>query len=391
MGTQNNVVVRPGDQSLCWVEIMSLVRLCRTVALSLSLALLPWVAIAKADEAPKIQIAILLDSSNSMDGLIDQTRSQLWNVVNALTDVRKDGKVPEFEVALYHYGNDFLPPEEGYNRQLTNFTPELDLVSEKLFEIQTNGGQEYSGWAIQSAVRQLAWDGDRDNFRVIFIAGNEPFNQGKVPWRKAVHLAKQGDIIVNTIYCGGAESGERSLWVAGANAALGENFNIDQDRPVIVQSSPFDDDIRVLNDRLNNTYIPYGGEGARGLERQLEQDLNAGAAIVTRGTSKSSVYYRNESWDLLDAVSGEAVNLSELSDAELPPALQGLTLEEKEEYIATTQTERDTIQQQIRALTEQREAYIRSLPVDDGEMNTLDYAMIQALREQLSRKGFVLD
>ena len=31
---------------------------------------------------PKIQAAILLDVSNSMDGLIDQAKNQLWNMVN---------------------------------------------------------------------------------------------------------------------------------------------------------------------------------------------------------------------------------------------------------------------------------------------------------------------
>lgn len=120
-----------------------------------------------AAEKPTIQIAILLDSSNSMDGLIDQTRRQLWTVVNALTDVRKDGEIPDLEVALYHYGNDSLPPDEGFNRQLTDFTTELDGVSEALFTIRTNGGQEYSGWVIQDAINQLNWIATRrlsDNF-----------------------------------------------------------------------------------------------------------------------------------------------------------------------------------------------------------------------------------
>jgi hypothetical protein len=31
---------------------------------------------------PTVQIAILLDTSNSMDGLIGQAKTQLWNVVN---------------------------------------------------------------------------------------------------------------------------------------------------------------------------------------------------------------------------------------------------------------------------------------------------------------------
>ncbi|OKH17498.1 VWA domain-containing protein [[Limnothrix rosea] IAM M-220] len=368
---------------------MSLSRLFRTAALSLSFVLMPWVAIA--EEKPTIQLAILLDSSNSMDGLIDQTRSQIWTVVNALTDVRKDGQVPNFEVALYHYGNDSLPSYEGFNRQLTDFTPELDNVSEKLFEIQTNGGQEYSGWVIKSAVNQLTWEDDSDDFRAIFIAGNEPFDQGKVGWQEAIALARAEDIIVNTIYCGSAENRERALWAEGAEIASGANFNINQDRAVIVRPSPYDDDIRALNDKLNSTYIPYGDDGVRGLNRQIQQDVNAGAAIVTRGSSKSSAYYRNASWDLVDALEEEAVDLATLPEEALPLSLQGLTLEEKESYIQGVEAERQETQAQIRALTEQREAYLRNLPVDEDVTDTLEYAMIQSLREQLARKGFVLE
>lgn len=343
------------------------------------------------EEQPTIQIAILLDSSNSMDGLIDQTRQQLWNVVNALADVRKDGKVPTLEVALYHYGNDSLPYSEGFNRQLTDFTTELDGVSEELFNIRTNGGQEYSGWVIESAVQQLNWVEDDDDFRAIFIAGNEPFDQGKVPWAEAVTLASRNGILVNTIYCGSAESSERSLWAEGAELASGANFNINQDRAVVVQESPYDDEIRLLNDRLNTTYIPYGDSGVRGLTRQLEQDMNSGAAIVTRGASKSSAYYRNSSWDLVDAFDEGAVDLATLDEEALPEELQGLSLEKKEEYIAATQAERAAIQAQIRELTAKREDYIRKLPTDDpNPQDTLDYAMIQALRTQLAKKGFVL-
>ena len=86
-------------------SMQKLTRILFATALTLSIFCYPTAAFAKA----KIQIAILLDSSNSMDGLIDQTRTQLWQIVNFLTKVTKDGEVPELEVALYHYGNDTLP------------------------------------------------------------------------------------------------------------------------------------------------------------------------------------------------------------------------------------------------------------------------------------------
>ena len=39
--------------------------------------------------APRVQIALLLDTSSSMNGLIDQARSQLWSVVNEFAAARR--------------------------------------------------------------------------------------------------------------------------------------------------------------------------------------------------------------------------------------------------------------------------------------------------------------
>jgi hypothetical protein len=42
-----------------------------------------------AGQRPRVQLALLLDTSNSMDGLIDQARSQLWSVVNQFAAARR--------------------------------------------------------------------------------------------------------------------------------------------------------------------------------------------------------------------------------------------------------------------------------------------------------------
>ncbi|MBK9013028.1 MAG: hypothetical protein IPM82_02505 [Saprospiraceae bacterium] len=47
-----------------------------------------------------IQVALLLDTSGSMDGLIEQAKSQLWKILNELNRMRKNGEVPDLEVAL---------------------------------------------------------------------------------------------------------------------------------------------------------------------------------------------------------------------------------------------------------------------------------------------------
>jgi hypothetical protein len=343
---------------------------------------------------PKIQIAILLDSSNSMDGLIDQTRYQLWNIVNALTNVTKNGEVPMLEVALYHYGNDSIPSSEGHLRLLTGFTPELDLISEKLFAIQTNGGQEYAGWVIQSAINQLEWSQSTDNFRAIFIAGNEPFNQGSVDWKDAVNLAERNQILVNTIYCGEAESEERSLWAQGAQVGQGNHFNINHHQEIVFIESPYDEEINRLNQEFNNTYIPYGEEGEIGQTRQATEDLNAmqqsPVGGATRGGSKISSYYRNSSWDLVDALEYDVVTLEELQADELPEIMREMTLEERADYVNSQRIKREQIKQQIQQLSEQRERYVEEQrAIAQAETaDSLDDVMIEILQNQLEAKGF---
>ncbi|MBE9163044.1 hypothetical protein [Tychonema sp. LEGE 06208] len=357
-------------------------------ALTLSILCFPTAAFAKA----KIQIAILLDSSNSMDGLIDQTRTQLWQIVNFLTKVTKDGEVPELEVAVYHYGNDSLPSSEGFVRLLTGFTPELDLVSEKLFSIKTNGGQEYAGWVIRSAMQELNWSKNQEDFRVIFIAGNEPFDQGPIVWTQSVNLAVKGDTIINTIYCGSAESQERQLWASGATVAKGSHFNINQNQVIVVIKSPYDDEISSWNTKLNQTYIPYGREGRVGQQRQEVEDSNAGRNLLMRGVSKASEYYDNASWDLLDALENGRVTLESLSDDALPEIMRVMNLTEKRAYVAGKKAERESIKKTIRDLSQKRTEYVeqqRQSSTNRGE-NTLDSVIIQSLRQQLAAKGFKL-
>ncbi len=103
------------------------------------------------EKKPLVQIAILLDTSGSMSGLIDQARAELWSIVNEFIFAERDGQQPELQVALYEYGKDSLAKEGGYIRQIVPFTTDLDKVSEELFALETNGGDEYCGWVIKEA------------------------------------------------------------------------------------------------------------------------------------------------------------------------------------------------------------------------------------------------
>ncbi|MEL6923766.1 MAG: hypothetical protein AAFO94_06930 [Bacteroidota bacterium] len=150
----------------------------------------------------RIQVALLLDTSNSMEGLVNQARSQLWKMVDALSEAEKDSLPPLLEIALYEYGKSRVSYADGYIRQVTPLTTDLDWVSKELFDLSITGSLEYCGWAIQNATGQLSWSNSEGDLRVIIIAGNEAFYQGEVPFREACDQAAEKGIVVNTIFCG---------------------------------------------------------------------------------------------------------------------------------------------------------------------------------------------
>jgi len=177
---------------------------------------------AAQNAAPLVQLAILLDNSGSMSGLIEQAKSELWRVVNDLTTARQNGKQPRLQVALYTYGD---PPP----RQLNALTDDLDKVSESLFAVSINGGSEHCGQVIQTASRELAWSPSPNDLKLIFIAGNEPFTQGPVDYRDACREAIAKGIMINTIHCG---DGIPDDWRDGAVLADGKAISINQNAQV---------------------------------------------------------------------------------------------------------------------------------------------------------------
>jgi hypothetical protein len=383
---------------------------CRAAS-ALTLLIAGWLGLAAAPadwetvdttippETPRVQIAILLDTSGSMSGLIDQAKTQLWKVVNEFATAERDGVRPELEVALYEYGKSSLASEEGYIRMILPLTRDLDAVSEELFALTTNGGDEYCGWVIQDAVTELQWSPGFDDLKAIFIAGNEPFTQGGVDFRGACSRAIGAGIIVNTIHCGSYEDGRSGLWHEGALLADGSYMNIDQNQALVHVDAPQDAEIARLGAELNATYIPFGAAGEASASRQEAQDSNAAAlapaVAAERAAFKASGHYSNAAWDLVDALDEgriEREELEDLDEGELPEALRGMTAEERLAYIEESGTRRAALQDEISRLNEERKQYIAEQMRAQSEAGaqTLDEAMIGAIREQAKERGFVL-
>ncbi|SDR67130.1 von Willebrand factor type A domain-containing protein [Formosa sp. Hel1_31_208] len=337
-----------------------------------------------------IKVALLLDTSNSMDGLIDQAKAQLWDIVNELSYAKCGDEKPNLQIALYEYGNDNLNSEEGYIRQVLAFSRDLDEISKQLFSLTTNGGNEYCGHVIQTALNQLNWGKNEDDLKLMFIAGNEPFTQGKINYQDATKQSYKKGVSVNTIFCGDYNQGITTYWKDGAERTNGDYMAINHNQATTHVATPYDDRILQLNHKLNKTYVAYGSVGRQKIALQTEQDTNAmdysEANAVSRTVSKSSHLYKNSTWDLVDAANEKGFKYEALKKDDLPKDLQEKSVAELKRYITKKGLEREQVQKEIKQLNEKRRLYIASQQKEND--NGLENAMIKAIKTQAKEKKY---
>ena len=349
---------------------------------------------------PAVDVAILLDTSNSMDGLIDQAKTQLWTIVQKFAQAEKDGKTPGLRVSVFEYGNSGLPASEGYIRQVVPLTDDLDKISEALFSLKTDGGDEYCGTVISEALKRLDWSDKDNSYKAIFIAGNEPFTQGSVDYRESCKSAIEKGVVINTIHCGNYDTGISTKWKDGADLAEGDYMNIDQDRKTVHIETPHDKIIIRLNSALNKTYLWYGRAEVRSRfsNNQIAQDRNAAEASpmssLSRAQSKGSSVYKNVGRDLVDTFEEDQSVVDELDDAELPDNMKQMTVEERKAHVMEQATARKEIQAKIKEATAARAKFIaakrKEMANASGEA-TLGDAMSAAVVRQLKSAGFKMN
>jgi hypothetical protein len=346
----------------------------------------------------KVQIAVLLDVSNSMDGLIGQAKAQLWNMVSVLGKATCNDVAPTVEIALYEYGRPTNDANAGYVKQINYFTRDLDEVSRNLFRLTTNGGDEYCGHVMYTSLTSLEWDANPDNYKVIFIAGNEDFLQGDISYTQACSEAKKKGVIINTIYCGDRTQGIREHWNLGSECGTGSFTNINQNAQVIDIPTPYDTILFQLNIQLNGTYIGYGRLGQGAMSKQAEVDkmnysLNKSAAAQRVAVKSKKQLYNNSNWDLVDASHDDAAMPEKVEMSTLPDSLKNKSRTELKQIVTAKSNERTAIQKEISAVSVKREAYInaeKARRAHGGNEQTLETEIEKIIRQQAKHYNLVI-
>lgn len=341
---------------------------------------------------PRVEVAILLDTSGSMSNLIDQARTRIWNIINNMAVSKRNGRVPDLRVALYQYGSSDVPSSQGHIRQVKSLTNDLDAVAEQLFALESGGSNEYCGMAIDQAVTNMNWS-EGNPYRAVFIAGNEPFTQGPVPYQDACRTAIQNGIMVNTIYCGKEKHGMEG-WENASRLADGSFFTINHNKELSSINAPMDDRIQELNQKLNNTLIPYGSSAEEGKKTVTELDRQSASTSsgsgAQRAVTKGNKQWSGGSWDLLEHVDSNDFSWENLDQSKLPERYQNLSMNKLKKKVQKLKSKRSHIKKKLRKLGKQRREYVAEKRSEPSE-ETFDSAMKQTLRKQMKNNGFTFD
>ncbi len=149
-----------------------------------------------------LQVVLLLDASGSMDQLLAAAADSMAMMVAVFNQSKLNGQKLRVNIGLVCYGQG---ENGGQAYKLSDFSMDERAMRKALEGRMADGAFESCGEAIDFAVENFEWNRrDREDvLKVIFIAGNESFDQGSVDYRAAIRKAKESNIIVNTVYCGG--------------------------------------------------------------------------------------------------------------------------------------------------------------------------------------------
>ncbi len=365
----------------------------RTALTALATLLLTFTA-SIAQETRPVDVVVMLDTSGSMENLLDATRARVWDVVNELGRMKP---TPELRVGLVSFGTDKATEDQGFIIQHLDLTDELDEVYAELMGLTIGGGTELVGRALNETLDGMSWSPEYNALRVVFVAGNESADQGVEDddFRIAARAARDRGIIVNALYAGNRDQGVVEKWHEIAQAGEGNFTAIDPSTGSIQIAAPQDDLLLELNGRLNTTYVPYGEKGQDGLANQIAQDSNASRLGVqscsSRIVAKGGALYNNASWDLVDKTLEEGFDWDALSLADLPEEMQSMTVDQSIEFVEAKRAQREGIQLEIQSASAAREVFVKQVIASRIGEAGLGEAMRKMIREQAMAMGFTCD
>ena len=209
----------------------------------------------------------MLDTTGSMGGLIEGAKRKIWSIATAIVDSNPDADIRMGLVAYRDIGDEYV------TRKFELTTDIQDLYA-NLLELKARGGGDWPesvNEALDIAVNKMKWTDGSDVRRIVFLVGDAPPHmdyEQDTKYPVTLKVAKQKDIIVNTVLAGIARDTER-VWRDIAQNGNGRYIPIPQDGgQVVIIETPYDEDIIILQREINGTVIPYGPRALQSAPRK---------------------------------------------------------------------------------------------------------------------------
>ncbi len=336
----------------------------------------------QADSISKIQLCLILDVSGSMDGLLSQAQNEIWKTISFIETFQKDDLKTVIEIAVISYGN-LKYAENGHVKIVADFTVDIDKVAEKLWLMETGGGEEYGGSAIKNALDSLSWE-DKSVFKCIIMAGNEPFDQGLVNFEESSQLATQRGIILNTIYCGEKEKGIYEKWEKAAKLGNGTYANIDQNLGIDEFKTPYDHTLIKFYYDYKSTYFDEKKE-----ERINRFDSKGEVSPAIRDMIIYKYGKTKKAKDIIDKFNESNWEISQFDDAEIPEMWRSLNPKELKFKLLEFSRKREAFAEGFETYQQKVEEFLKITVQPKLNNKTLNLAMSEMISKQLVDFGFV--
>jgi Mg-chelatase subunit ChlD len=342
----------------------------------------------------KIDVVFVLDTTGSMGGLIQTAKEKIWSIATTMASAQQ---APEIRIGLVAYRD----RGDAYVTKVVDLSSDLDSVYATLMDFQADGGgdgPESVNKALYDAVHSMSWSQQDQAYQVIFLVGDAPphMDYNEVRYPETVAAALDKGIVINTIQCGDMPTTVEP-WTQIAGLSHGEFFQVEQAGGAVAFNTPFDEEIAELSAQLDGTRLYYGTEKEKEMmdgKVAATEKIHAGLTVASRARraefnasagGRANLLGENE---LVAAVIDGNVSLDEIDADALPEALKPMAPAEQKAYVAELSEKREDLQRQIRALSEDRGAFIAKKVDEAGGMKgSLDQKLYNAMKKQAVEAG----
>ena len=347
-------------------------------------------AATSATDIDRVEVVFVLDTTGSMGDLIDGAKRKIWSIANTIVEQN-----PNADVAMGLVG--FRDRGDAYVVKSHAMTEDLQSLYGRLIRFEADGGDdtpESVNEALDMAVTEMDWSKGDDVRRIVFLVGDAPPHMDYQDDRKypdVLKEAKQRGIIVNAVQAGDMME-TRDIWKDIAQRGNGRYMAIPQDGgQVVVIVSPYDDEIRELQEELDHTVVPFG---------RVEQQEEVVKKMAERKAAPSSTQVENSKYyakrakkevvtgggDLLADVRNGAVKLDAVPAKELPLDLQGMDQPARTAWVEEKLKVREDLEKRMEALVTKRDAYASEqakLSANASNQDSFDRAVEETIKVQV--------